>query len=214
MLADARGGVRTISAIRYVTPLREGGSMPALVWADDGGAWVVKLTGAGQGPCALAAELVAGELARALGLSVPDLAFVELDAGLAKTEPDAEVRELLAKSAGRNLGMRFLPGAVSFDPAADAPVDGALASSIVAFDAFVMNVDRTPRNPNLLGAIGRLWLIDHGASLIFLHGWDGALERAAAPFAAVKDHSRPPSCSLDGASSMRLCMAPPPNARG
>jgi hypothetical protein len=182
------GAVRTVTATRYVTPLREGGSLPALVRADDGGDWVVKLRGAGQGVRALAAELVAGEIGRALGLAVPELALVELPPALARSEPDPEIHDLLAASAGVNLGLRFLPGAVMYDPAADPPPDAALASAIVAFDAFVGNVDRTARNPNLLRWHDRLWLIDHGAALVFLHGWDGSTRKAASPFAPIVEH--------------------------
>lgn len=179
--------VRTVTATRYVTPFREGGSLPALVEADDGRQYVVKFRGAGQGTRALIAELVAGQLGRAAGLPVPELALVTVDAALGKSEPDQEIRELIAASVGLNLGLEFLPGSVTFDPAADQP-ELALASEIVAFDAFISNVDRTAKNPNLLGWHGGLWLIDHGASLIFLHGWDGGLGKAASPFAAIRSH--------------------------
>lgn len=180
--------MRSVSAWRYVTPFREGGSMPALVDGDDGGSWVVKFRGAGQGAKALAAEIVSAAIARALDLDVPEVVLVEIDPVLGKSEPDYEIRELLKASAGTNVGLAFLPQAVMFDPAADAPVDATLASRIVAFDAFVMNVDRTPRNPNLLRCRERLWLIDHGASLIFLHSWDGSTARAATPFAGLPTH--------------------------
>ena len=181
--------VRTVTATRYVTPFREGGSLPALVEADDGRQYVVKFRGAGQGTRALIAELVAGQLGRAAGLPVPELALVTVDAALGKSEPDQEIRELIAASVGTNVGLEFLPGSVTFDPAADKPeLTPELASQVVAFDAFISNVDRTPRNPNLLSFRGGLWLIDHGASLIFLHGWDGGQGKAASPFAAIRSH--------------------------
>jgi hypothetical protein len=180
--------LRTVDAVRYVTPLREGGSMPALVEGDDRHLWVVKLRGAGQGTRALIAELVVGELARALELPVPELALVELAAPLGRAEPDPEVRDLLLGSVGSNAGLAHLPAAVGFDRAAREPVAGALASRVVALDAFAMNVDRTPRNPNLLWSGGQLWLIDHGAALYFHHDWDGGTSGAQRPFALVRDH--------------------------
>ncbi|HVU50967.1 MAG TPA: HipA family kinase [Polyangia bacterium] len=180
--------MRTVTAVRYVTPLREGGSMPALVEGDDGALWVVKLRGAGQGTRALIAEIVVGELARALGLPVPELALVELAAPLGRAEPDPEVRELLLGSVGSNAGLAHLPAAVGFDRAAREAIPGALASRVVALDAFATNVDRTPRNPNLLWSGGRLWLIDHGAALYFHHDWNGGVEGAKRPFVLVRDH--------------------------
>lgn len=179
--------IRTVTATRYVTPLREGGSLPAIVEADDDGMYVLKFRGAGQGPKALIAELIAGELARAIGLPVPEIVFVELDPGLARTEPDPEIQALLKASAGLNLGLDYLPGAVTFDPMAE-KVDPELASSIVWFDAYVTNIDRTPRNTNMLMWHRRLWLIDHGASLYFHHDWKGGLERSRAPFPMIKEH--------------------------
>lgn len=179
--------MRTVHATRYVTPLREGGSLPAVVESDDDGLYVLKFRGAGQGARALVAELVAGELARALGLPVPEIVFAELDADLARTEPDPEIQELIQSSAGLNLALDYLPGSVTFDPVADA-IDADLASAIVWFDAFVSNVDRTPRNANLLVWHGRPWLIDHGAALYFHHGWDGSVEHATAPFTRIADH--------------------------
>ena len=140
--------VRTVMATRYVTPLREGGSLPAIVEADDDGMYVLKFRGAGQGPKALIAELVAGEIARAIGLPVPEIVFIELDPDLARTEPDPEIQHLIRTSAGLNFALDYLPGAVEFDPVVERP-DGDLASSIVWFDAYVTNVDRTPRNPNI-----------------------------------------------------------------
>jgi len=179
--------LRTVTATRYVTPLREGGSLPAIVEADDSGLYVLKFRGAGQGPKALIAELVAGELARAAGLPVPEIVFVQLDGELARTEPDAEIQDLIRASAGLNLALDFLPGSVAFDPLAGAP-DAELASAIVWHDAFVGNVDRTPRNTNLLTWHRRLWLIDHGAALVFHHHWGDPEEQARRPFAHIRDH--------------------------
>jgi hypothetical protein len=179
--------MRTVTATRYVTPLREGGSLPAVVEADDDGLYVLKFRGAGQGRKALIAELVAGELARTARLPVPEIVFVQLDAELARTEPDPEIQDLIRASAGLNLALDYLPGAVAFDPLVHRP-DADLASRIVWFDAFVTNVDRTPRNVNLLMWHRRLWLIDHGAALIFHHQWDGYLERSGSAFPMIKDH--------------------------
>jgi hypothetical protein len=180
--------VRTVSATRYVTPLREGGSLPGLVEADDDGLYVLKFRGAGQGAQALVAELVAGEIGRALGLPVPELVLVELDAGLGRAEPDPEIQDLIVASDGLNLGMDFLPGAVAFGPLAGAELDPELAAAVVWFDALVTNIDRTPRNPNLLMWHDRLWLIDHGAALYVHHGDGDAVARAGEPFAAISDH--------------------------
>lgn len=179
--------LRTITATRYVTPLREGGSLPAIIEADDDGMYVLKFRGAGQGPKALIAELVAGEIARAAGLPVPEIVFVELDPDLARTEPDPEIQDLIRASAGLNLALDYLPGSVTFDPVAERP-DAELASAIVWFDAFVTNVDRTPRNANMLMWHRRLWLIDHGAALYFHHRWDKHLERSRDAFPMIKDH--------------------------
>jgi hypothetical protein len=180
--------VRTVAATRYVTPLREGGSLPAIAEADDAGLYVVKFRGAGQGPKALVAELVAGELARATGLRVPELVLVEVDPALGRNEPDGEIRDLLRASAGTNLGLDYLPGSVTFDPVAGPAPGGAEASEIVWFDALVANVDRTARNTNLLAWHRRLWLIDHGAALYFHHAWSGAEAAARQPFRAVREH--------------------------
>jgi hypothetical protein len=182
--------LRVVRAARYVLPFREGGSVPALVEGDDMGMYVVKLRGAGQGAKALVAELVSGELGRALGLPVPELVLVDLDATIAASEPDPELAEPLERSVGYNIGLDFLPGSITFDPVADPAPDTATASRTVLFDAFVLNVDRTPRNPNLLSWHGGLWLIDHGASLYFHHGW-GPNDRLTAsrdPFAEVRHH--------------------------
>ncbi|GLY04653.1 MULTISPECIES: HipA family kinase [Actinoplanes] len=165
--------LRQVTATRYVTPLREGGSLPGVVEADDLGTYVVKFRGAGQGPKALVAEVISGELARRLELPVPELTRVELDPVVARAEPDEEVQELIKASAGNNLGMDFLPGSLGYDPNAH-PVEAGLASRVLAFDAFVENVDRSWRNPNLLIWHGELWLIDHGATLYFHHNWPRA----------------------------------------
>lgn len=179
--------LRTVNATRYVTPLREGGSLPAIIEAGDQGLYVLKFRGAGQGPKALIAELIAGELARAIGLPVPELVFVEVDSELARTEPDPEIQELIKASAGLNIALDYLPGSVMFDPVADQP-DAALASAIVWLDAYVTNVDRTARNTNMLMWHRRLYLIDHGAALYFHHSWDGYLQRSQDRFTLIKDH--------------------------
>ena len=200
--------LRTVTATRYVTPLREGGSLPAIVEADDDGLYVLKFRGAGQGPRALIAELVAGELARAAGLPVPEIVFAELDPELARTEPDPEIQDLIRASAdlmqgsgGLNLALDYLPGSVTFDPLAFV-VDAELASRIVWFDAFVTNLDRTARNTNMLVWHGRLWLIDHGAALYFQHDWRDFMARATARFALIEDHVLLPFASaLDAADA-------------
>ena len=179
--------MRIVGATRYVTPLHEGGSLPAIVEADDDGMYVLKFRGAGQGPKALIAELVAGEIARAAGLPIPEIVLIELDPDLARTEPDPEIQELIKASAGLNLALDYLPGAVMFDPLAEKPA-ARLASDIVWFDAFVTNVDRTPRNANMLMWHRQLQLIDHGAALYFHHSWDQYMQHAADPFTRVKDH--------------------------
>ena len=178
--------VRTIRVTRYVTPLREGGSLPAIVEADDDGMYVLKFRGAGQGTRALIAELVSGEIARALGLPVPELVFAELEEELARTEPDPEIHALITDSAGLNLALDYLPGSVTFDPAVHKPMP-ELASRVVWFDAYVTNVDRTARNTNMLLWHRRLWLIDHGATLYFHHtpGWESAASRAREPFPLI-----------------------------
>jgi hypothetical protein len=178
--------LRTVTATRYVTPLREGGSLPGLVEADDDGLYVVKFRGAGQGPKALAAEIVAGELARGLGLPVPELVLVDLDPEMARAEPDPEIQDLIKASAGVNLGLDFLPGSLPYSPAS--PPDPVLAAAVVWLDAFVENIDRTPRNPNLLLWHGNLWLIDHGAALYVHHGSGDPQAVARRPFPAIRDH--------------------------
>ena len=171
--------LRTVRALRYVVPLREGGSLPGLVEADDDGTYVVKFRGAGQGTRALVAELLVGELARALGLPVPELVLLQLDGGLAPAEPDQEIQDLLRSSVGINVGMDYLPGSITLDPTVD-PIEPELAARVVWLDAFVDDVDRTWRNPNLLVWHGRPWLIDHGAALWWHHTWralDAAVSR-------------------------------------
>jgi hypothetical protein len=179
--------MRTVIATRYVTPLREGGSLPAIIEGDDDGMYVLKFRGAGQGPKALVAELIAGELARAVGLPVPEIVLVEVDRSLARTEPDPEIQSLIQASSGVNLGLDYLPGAVMFDPVVTQP-DAKLASAIVWFDAYVTNVDRTARNTNMLMWHRRLWLIDHGAALYFHHSWSDYLARSRDRFPLIKDH--------------------------
>jgi hypothetical protein len=178
--------VRDVSATRYVTPLREGGSLPGLVEADDDGLYVVKFRGAGQGPGALVAEVVAGELARSLGLPVPELVLVDLDPQIGVAEPDPEIQDLLMASAGLNLGVDFLPGALGFTTAAAG--DPEFCANVVWLDALVMNLDRTPRNPNLLAWHGRTWLIDHGAALYPQHSDAGLAAAAHDPFRLIAQH--------------------------
>jgi hypothetical protein len=179
-----------VGAVRYVTPLREGGSVPALVEADDGLLYVVKLHGAGQGPRVLVAEVIAGLLGQALDLAVPALALVDLDPALARSEPDVEIQDILRASAGVNLGLRHLDGALTFDAGARRPLDASVASRIVLLDAFVTNVDRTARNPNLMWWRGLLAPIDHGAALYWQHDWDGSIAgaRPDRAFPLVRDH--------------------------
>jgi len=180
--------LRTTTATRYVTPLREGGSLPAIVEADDDGLYVLKFRGAGQGPKALIAELVAGEIARALQLPVPEMVFMELDPVLGRSEPDFEVQALIKASPGLNLALDFLPGSVAFDIIDAQSLDPLLASSILWFDAYVTNVDRTPRNTNMLWWHKRLMLIDHGASLYFHHTGKDYKKYSRLPFTPIKDH--------------------------
>jgi hypothetical protein len=172
--------LRQVTATRYATPLREGGSLPGLMEGDDLGTWVVKFRGAGQGPKALVAEVIVGELARAIGLAVPELVVIDVDPELGRTEPDQEIQDLLRASPGTNLGMDYLPGSITYDPLAFS-VDPRLAAQVLWLDALVLNVDRSWRNPNLLVWGGRLWLIDHGAALYPHHDWpraDAARNRA------------------------------------
>ncbi len=180
--------LRTVLATRYSTPLREGGSVPAVMEADDDGLYVVKFRGAGQGPKALVAEVIAGGIGRELGLLVPEIVLVDFDPALGRAEPDGEIRELLERSGGLNVGLDFLPGALEYTPAGKTPVDPAIAADIVWFDALVTNVDRTPRNPNLLVWHARTWLIDHGASLYIQHTWRDPAQHARGRFRQVHDH--------------------------
>jgi hypothetical protein len=186
---EAATAIRTVSVTRYVTPLREGGSLPAIVEADDDGLYVLKFSGAGQGVKALIAELVSGEIARALGLPVPEIVFAQLDPDLARTEPDPEIHALIHDSAGLNLALDYLPGSVSYDPVIHR-VQPDLASRIVWFDALVTNVDRTARNTNLLMWHRSPWLIDHGATLYFHHApdWMDTPHRATLGFPAIREH--------------------------
>ena len=186
MQAQAHG-LRTVNVTRYVTPLREGGSLPAIVEADDGFLYVLKFRGAGQGVKALIAELIGGELARALGLKVPEIVFAQVDAAFGRTEPDEEIQDLLKFSEGLNLALHYLSGSITFDPTVTA-IDPALASQIVWLDCLITNVDRTVRNTNMLTWHRELWLIDHGASLYFHHSWDNWEEQSQKPFVQVKDH--------------------------
>ena len=180
---------RTITVTRYVTPLREGGSLPAIVEADDDGMYVLKFRGAGQGPRALVAELLSGEIARAAGLPVPEIVLARLDPDLARTEPDPEIHALIHDSAGLNLALDYLPGSVTYDPIVQKP-EPSLASRIVWFDAFVTNVDRTARNSNMLMWHRKLWLIDHGATLYFHHspGWETDAARPLDRFPMIETH--------------------------
>ena len=176
-----------MNVTRYVTPLREGGSLPAIAEADDDFLYVIKFRGAGQGIKALIADLIGAEIARALGLKVPELVFANLDEAFGRTEPDEEIQDLLRASEGMNLGLHFLSGAITFDPAVT-KVDGDLASRVVWLDALLTNVDRTARNTNMLTWHNEIWLIDHGASLYFHHTWDNWKEQSERPFVQIKDH--------------------------
>ncbi|MCW2956740.1 MAG: hypothetical protein JWO69_1609 [Thermoleophilia bacterium] len=179
---------RTVTATRYVTPLREGGSLPGIVEADDDGLYVVKFRGAGHGPRALVAEYVAGELARHLGLRVPELVEVLLDPALGRAEPDYEIRQLVLGSEGSNVGLDYLPGSLTYDPASDAPPAPTLAADVVWLDAFVTNIDRGPQNPNLLMWHGDLWLIDHGATLYVHANWHEPEAAARQGFEMIAQH--------------------------
>jgi hypothetical protein len=179
--------IRTVNVSRYVTPLREGGSLPAIAEADDGFLYVLKFRGAGQGPKALIAELIGGEIARALGLKMPEIVFANLNEAFGRTEPDEEIQDLLKASVGLNLGLHYLSGSITFDPAVTT-LDPILASKIVWLDCLLMNVDRTCRNTNMLLWYKELWLIDHGGSLYFHYSPQNWKDRATQPFPQVKDH--------------------------
>lgn len=186
--------LRTVNVMRYVTPLREGGSLPAIAEADDGFLYVLKFRGAGQGVKALIAELIGGEIARLLGFRVPELVFAQLDTAFGRSEPDEEIQDLLKASVGQNLALHYLSGAITFDPTVTL-VDEHLASQIVWLDCLLTNVDRTARNTNMLMWHRELWLIDHGAALYFHHTWSNWQEQATRPFALIKDHVLLPRAS-------------------
>ncbi|MES2381160.1 MAG: HipA family kinase [Bacteroidota bacterium] len=187
--------LRTIEVTRYITPLREGGSLPALAEAADDFKYVLKFRGSGQGPKVLIAELVGGEIARALGLKIPELVFANLDEAFGQTEADQEIQDLLKASKGLNLALHFLSGSINFDPVVT-PIAPKLASQIVWLDAFIMNVDRTVRNTNMLIWYKELWLIDHGACLYFHHSFTDWETHAKSRFALVKDHVLLPKAEL------------------
>ncbi|MCO5217178.1 MAG: hypothetical protein M9950_13660 [Thermomicrobiales bacterium] len=180
--------LRHLHATRFVQPLKEGGSVPGLFEANDDGLYVVKLHGAAQGPKSLTAELIAGEIARALGLNVPELVLIDLDKSLTAGEPDPEIQDHLQRSVGLNLGLDFLPGALPYNPATAMFMNPILAADIVWLDAFVANVDRTTRNPNMLLWGDGIWLIDQGASIFPHHRWTNPREQGRRPFPAIKDH--------------------------
>lgn len=191
---NARQSLRTVNVVRYVTPLREGGSMPAIAEADDNFLYVLKFRGAGQGVKALIAELIGGELARLLGLKAPELVFATLDEAFGRTEPDEEIQDLLKASVGLNLALHYLSGAVTYDPLVNT-IDPLLASKIVWLDCLLTNMDRTARNTNMLFWHRELWLIDHGAALYFHHSMQNWEEQAKRPFLLVKDHVLLPQAS-------------------
>jgi hypothetical protein len=186
-MANNKIEIRTVNVTRYVTPLREGGSLPAIAEADDGFMYVLKFRGAGQGIKALIAELIGGEIARTLGLKIPEIVFANLDTAFGRTEPDEEIQDLLKASVGLNLALHYLSGAITYDPVVTT-LDAKLASQIVWLDGLLMNVDRTARNTNMLVWHKELWLIDHGASLYFHHNWQSWKEQAVKPFVQLKDH--------------------------
>ena len=187
--------IRLVQIVRYITPLREGGSLPAIVEADDGFLYVLKFRGAGQGIKALIAEFIGGEIARALGLRVPEIVFATIDEAFGRTEPDEEIQDLLKASVGLNLGLHYLSGSITFDPAVTT-IDPLLASKIVWLDCLITNMDRTVRNTNMLWWHKELWLIDHGASLYFHHNFQNLDIQAVRPFALVKDHVLLPQATM------------------
>ncbi|MBD8388287.1 HipA family kinase [Dysgonomonas sp. BGC7] len=179
--------LRTVNVTRYITPLREGGSLPALAEADDGFKYVVKFRGAGHGTKMLVSELIGGAVAHTLGFRIPEIVFINLDEAFGRTEGDEEIQDLLQNSRGLNMGLHFLSGALTFDPVVN-EVDTRTASQILWMDALLTNVDRTVKNTNMLMWHKELWLIDHGASLYFHHSWTGWQKYALSPFSQVKDH--------------------------
>ena len=179
--------IRTLDVIQYLTPLREGGSMPAIVKGDDGALYVLKFRGAGQGKKSLIAELIGGELARAIGLKTPEFVFMNLDDRFSKTEPDEEIQDLLKFSIGLNLGLQYLSGSITYDPLVS-EADSLTASKVVLLDSMITNIDRTPKNTNLLNWNQELWLIDHGASLYFHHNWNNWQNHLSRTFPSIKDH--------------------------
>ncbi len=180
--------MRTVTAIEYITPLREGGSLPAVVEADDGETYVMKFVGAGQGAKALIAELIAGEIARSLDFRIPELVFVNLDPSIGQSEPDPEIQDLLNFSSGLNLGMKFIPHAANYNLLLSPKPTEDFSSRLVWFDAFVTNVDRTAANVNLLVQNQMIWLIDHGASLHFHHNWQDHIQQSETAFPLIKNH--------------------------
>jgi hypothetical protein len=187
-MRPAPASIAHLAAVRYAAPLREGGSLPAVIETADGDEWVVKFRGAGQGPGALIAELVAGSIGHRLGLPIPDLAIVDVPVELGRAEPDPEIRELLERSVGLNVGLRFLRGALPFRAGVSAWASADLAADVVWFDALVTNIDRTARNPNVLVCDGEPWLIDHGAALYIQHTWRDPDAHARRPFPQASDH--------------------------
>ena len=202
-MKDQELELRTVNVTRYITPLREGGSMPAIAEADDGFMYVLKFRGAGQGHKALIAELIGGELARLLDLKMPELVFAELDEAFGRSEADEEIQDLLRASTGTNLALHYLSGSITFDPTVT-PVEPGLASRIVWLDCLITNVDRTARNTNMLVWNKELWLIDHGASLYFHHSWNNWEEQATRPFSLVKNHVLLPVASELEAADLAL----------
>jgi hypothetical protein len=187
--------IRTVNVTRYITPLREGGSLPAIAEADDGFMYVLKFRGAGQGAKTLIAELISGEIAHLLGLKIPEIVFANLDSAFGRTEPDEEIQDLLKASTGLNLALHYLSGAITFDPVLS-KISERLASEIVWFDSYIANVDRTVRNTNMLIWNKELWLIDHGASLFYHHSWETFAEKATQPFTQIKDHVLLPKATM------------------
>lgn len=203
--------LRTINAIRYISPLREGGSLPAIVEGDDDFLYVMKFRGAGQGLKALIADVIGGEVARLLGLNMPEMVLIALAEGFGRTEPDEEIQDLLKASTGLNLGVHFLSGAITFDPEVHT-IDAATASLIVWLDAYLMNIDRTAKNTNMLIWNKELWLIDHGASMYFHHNWDSLSTSLQSPFAMIKEHVLLPyATELEAAAQRALAILTPEN---